>query len=138
MAKGWRKYRKEQVERAIRGSHGVKTYICDRLSRSATNDSKTDDTTRPRCSRATLEKYLKEYPELAALLEEEKENMKDLIESKILKLILEDNVTMIIFAAKTLCADRGYSERLDVNTNAAIPVLMTPEEYTALYGKTEQ
>lgn len=88
------KYSKSEVLEAINGSGAIKTVICQRLG----------------CSRNTLNSYLKQSTHLRGALRDERESIKDLVESKIYKMIREDNVTMIIFAAKTLLKNRGFSE----------------------------
>lgn len=40
---------------------------------------------------------------------------KDFVESKLMKLISEGDTAATIFAAKTLCKDRGYVERQELN-----------------------
>lgn len=47
---------------------------------------------------------------------EPKEVYKDFIENKLQKLINEDNPSAIIFACKTICKDRGYIERQEIET----------------------
>ena len=44
---------------------------------------------------------------------EPRESYKDFIESKLCKLINNDTPSAIIFAAKTICKDRGYVERTE-------------------------
>lgn len=49
--------------------------------------------------------------------DEVKELRKDFIESAIDKRIAAGDTTMIIFAAKTICKDRGYVEKVEQNVN---------------------
>lgn len=61
--------------------------------------------------RAVHYDWLKEDPEYAAAYAELTELKKDFVESKLLKLVNDGDTAATIFAAKTLCKDRGYVEK---------------------------
>lgn len=90
-----RKFTRKQVFAAIEGSAGVKTVVAKRLG----------------CSRRGLDRYCADLPEVLKRLNEEKETIKDLCEAKIYDAIKKDNITMLIFFAKTQMKDRGYVEK---------------------------
>ena len=50
------------------------------------------------------------------------EAKKDFIEASLMKLIVKGNPAAVIFAAKTICKDRGYIERQEVDVKA-IPIV---------------
>lgn len=111
-AKRKKKYSKNEVIEAIKGSGAIKTVICQRLG----------------CSRNTLNSYLKQSKCLRKELKNEHESIKDLVESKIYKLIREDNVTMIIFAAKNLLKNRGFSEEHKKEENVKNIAVISEDE----------
>lgn len=67
------------------------------------------------CSIPTIQNYMKRYPEIRQVYEDLRYQTDDFVESKILKAIKADNVTMIIFYAKTRMRHRGYAERDGIN-----------------------
>ena len=108
---GRTKFTDAEVIRAIKESAGVKSVICLRLG----------------CSRRTLYKYLEERSQIREAYEDERETIKDMIESKIYKMIREDNPTMVIFAAKTLLKDRGFVENPNVSQHQST-IIITEDE----------
>jgi len=101
--KKWYKYGKKAIQKAITGSGGLKTVIAKRLG----------------CSRTTLYEYIEELPDIAEWIEDEREQVGDICESKIIKAIKEENTTMIIFYAKCKLKDRGYVETLNVDSTSS-------------------
>lgn len=95
------KFTKDDVLKAIHNSNGVKTVIAQRL----------------KCSRVTLDKYLKRFKKLQDAFTAERETADDFVESQLMKLIEEGNPTAIIFYCKTRLKDRGYSERLQIEAH---------------------
>lgn len=63
--------------------------------------------------RKTYYNWFNANEEFRAECEEIKENRKDFIESALDKRIQAGDTTAIIFAAKTLCKDRGYVEKTE-------------------------
>lgn len=96
--RGDRRFKKAEVMAAMEGGKGIKTATAMRLG----------------CSRTTLDKYIRENPDLEAKLIEEREKYKDVIESMAYTILSEEkNVAMCIFLLKTLCKDRGYVEKIE-------------------------
>ena len=89
------KYKKEDFEKAIKGSRGLKSVVYGRVG----TDNK------------TLDRYLEKYPELQDQLKEERVTMDDFAESKLFELIKDKNPAVCIFYAKTRMQKRGYVEK---------------------------
>jgi hypothetical protein len=68
-------------------------------------------------SRGYMEKW-KEDPEFLQMLEEIQFHKKNFYERALIGLVAENHAGAILFVNKTYNADRGYSERLDLNVNA--------------------
>lgn len=100
MAKGWRKFSREKVLKAINGSGGIKMLICQRVG----------------CDRYTLDKYLKEDEIILKAYQTEIDELGDVVESKIINRIKDGSETMMIFYAKTKLKSRGYVERQEVDS----------------------
>ena len=88
-------FKKEHFEKAISGSRGLKTVVCNKVG----------------CEYKTLQRYLKQYPELEEKLREERSKMDDFAESKLFEFIYEKNPGVCIFYAKTRMQQRGYIEK---------------------------
>ncbi len=63
------------------------------------------------CSRVHVYRMQKKYPTFAQAIKDEREELKDLAEGKLLQRIQAGNMTAIIFYLKTQAQDRGYIER---------------------------
>jgi hypothetical protein len=87
--------KKNDVEQAIIGSNGIVAVIAGKLD----------------CTRKTVYNWLNKYDDLQVLLKDERENFKDIVENALISNILKGDTASIIFAAKTLCKDRGYQEK---------------------------
>ena len=88
--------------------------------------------------RQTYYNWCKEDPEFAAKCEEVKEVRKDFIESALDKRIQAGDTAAIIFAAKTICKDRGYVERVENEVHAHAPLSFVIEEATGNENTTDQ
>lgn len=88
----------EQVVTAITEARGILAVAARRLG----------------CSRQTLNTYSHRYASVRAALDDSRENLLDFTESKLLKLIDDENITAIIFYLKTQGKRRGYVERSEV------------------------
>ena len=104
----WRKYSVRKFLKAIEGSGGNITVVCQRVG----------------CARDTFVKAMEEHPELKHALNVAEEEFGDLVESKIAKHIKEDNITMTIFYAKTKLKKRGYIESQIIHEGAPVPMLV--------------
>jgi len=86
------KLTKKAIEKAIIGSSGLISTIAQKL----------------KVSRATVRNYLKKYPELEDLINEEKENLLDFTESKLIKKINDEESWAIKYFLSTQGMGRGY------------------------------
>lgn len=81
--------------------------------------------------RQTYYSWLKNDAKFKAAAMECKEIQKDFVESKLLKAIKEDNLTAIIFFAKTQMKDRGYNEKQEIELSekpaASIPIVVVKD-----------
>ncbi len=66
------------------------------------------------CSRDTIRRYIKIYPTVKAVADEERETLIDFAENQLFKQVQEGNITAIIFTLKTIGKHRGYVERQEV------------------------
>ena len=87
-----RKLTIRQIERAIKGSNGLISTIAQRLS----------------VCRQTVSEYLKKYPELNKPLLEETESVLDVVESKLMKKVQEEESWAIKFYLQNKGKNRGY------------------------------
>lgn len=101
---GKQRYTTAQVIHAIRGSLGIKTAIAASL----------------KCTRQTVDNYIKRYATVAQAYEEERERLVDLAEAKFAEAIKEGNWAAIRFALSTLGKDRGFSEKVDIASTVDI------------------
>jgi hypothetical protein len=108
---GQKRYSRKAITEAIKGSRGIKTAICARLT----------------CSRQTLDNYLARYPELVALVENERESIIDLAETKLLKALQGDDMRAILFVLETMGKGRGWSKRTEVTGADGAPLGLPPD-----------
>ena len=104
----WRKYSVRKFLKAIEGSGGNITVVCQRVG----------------CARDTFMKAMDEHTELKHALEVAEEEFGDLVEGTIAQHIKEGNVTMTIFYAKTKLKKRGYIESAIIHEGAPVPMLV--------------
>jgi hypothetical protein len=88
----------EEVIRAVRAAHGLKAPTA-RVLGVAYN---------------TIVRYERKYPTVAQAIREEREKFKDFLEHAFQLRVERGDTTAIIFGLKTLCKDRGYVERVEV------------------------
>ena len=84
-------------------------------------------------SRVTFYNWYNNDTDFKAKADEIKEERKDFIESALDKRIAAGDTAAIIFAAKTICKDRGYTEKneTEVSVSAAQPLSITFKEVVA-------
>lgn len=97
------KLKKQKFIEALREGRGIITYACQKTG----------------ISRQTYYNWCNADSDFKNLAEEVNETTIDLVESKLLSAINEDNLTAIIFYLKTKGKKRGYVEKTehDVNSN---------------------
>lgn len=84
---------------ALHESHGL---ICNAAAKAGVD-------------RRTVQRYIKEFPQVAEAAEEAREKLYDTVESKLYEKIEAGDITAIIFFLKTRCRHRGYIERQEVD-----------------------
>jgi len=72
------------------------------------------------CARSTVYEAAKRHPEVEAVLQEEREKLKDLAEERLIEQIQQGNMTAIIWYMKTQMKDRGYVEKQEVEHSGEI------------------
>ena len=93
--------KKKKFIEALRESHGIITYACQKIG----------------ISRVTFYDWCKKDEEFKQLAEEVEESTIDRVESKLLQAINDDKLTAIIFYLKTKGKNRGYVERMENNVS---------------------
>lgn len=91
----------EEIEAALRESRGIMTAASEVLG----------------VSRSTVSERVRRSERLRKVIDEQRETVGDICESKLFKQIKADNLTAIIFYLKTIGRDRGYIERQEMNAN---------------------
>lgn len=86
--------------------------------------------------RDTVDKYIRETPELQERLAAERESFTDVAESSLMRLIREGNVAATIFFLKTKAKSRGYIERQEVQNVQPSTIEITPDEAAYFDEKT--
>jgi len=112
---------KKRVKKAVEGSGGIVTIIARRLNR----------------SRQQVYTYLEKYPDLKELVEEEREKIVDIAESKLIEKLKENKDWAISFVLKTLGKKRGYTEKVEVGGDLTTKI-PTPSEVLEEIKKNER
>ena len=89
---------KEAVIAAIQGSWGIKATIAKKLV----------------CSRQTIENYIDLWPDLVPMIEDERANIVETAEGKLMDAVNGGDMRGIIFTLETLGKDRGWTKRTEV------------------------
>lgn len=89
------RFSREQVSEALAAAAGVQADAARILG----------------CSRATVNGYVRRYPDLQQLIIDTREETLDLAESQLFKKMKEGNMTAVIFYLKTQGKQRGYVEK---------------------------
>jgi hypothetical protein len=103
-----RQYSKKSVMTTLRLHHGLISLAADALG----------------CSRQTLYNYMELYPEIAAVVTDERERLVDLAEDGLHHHLQEKAPWAIAFVLKSLGKSRGYGEKM--------PAADTPDSGEAL------
>ena len=118
---GKEKLTKNALVKAINNSSGLISVIAKKLS----------------VSRKTVHNYLNRYPELKELINEEKENILDYAESKLIKKIDEEEAWAIRFLLTTQGKTRGYGNKF-IEDSELINYLPSYERLEILKRKEEK
>ena len=103
---------KEALKQAIKHYKGNVSEIAESLS----------------VSRQTVYNHLKEDEDMWSLLTDARENIIDFAESKLSKLIEQENAQVIMFTLKTLGKNRGYVEKSEIDqTQKTINIIEVPK-----------
>jgi hypothetical protein len=100
-----RQYSLKQVIAALRTHHGLISLAADALG----------------CARSTLYLYMNTYPEVTAVVEEERERLVDMAEDGLYYHLQEKAPWAIAFTLKSLGRRRGYGERASTVSPDAAP-----------------
>ena len=100
------KFTAQQMIDAIRESKGIKSVAARRLG----------------CVRQTVDRYIRDFPTVAAVYWEERESIVDMAEGKMLKSLQNDEWPAIKFVLTTLGKDRGYIERQEVENDGTLTI----------------
>lgn len=103
------KKKKKLLKHLIEG-RGIISYACQKAG----------------VSRQTFYDWKKQDPEFAQAVEDVEEEIIDVVESKLLTQINDNNLTAIIFYLKTKGRKRGYVEMTDVNANLSGTMNLRP------------
>lgn len=93
--------KQKKVLKYLKEGHGIVSYACGKAG----------------VSRQTFYNWKKEDEEFAKEVDDVDEEIIDVVESKLLSQINDNNLTAIIFYLKTKGRKRGYVEQTDVNAN---------------------
>jgi Bacterial regulatory protein, Fis family len=74
------------------------------------------------CGRRTIQRYMKEYPEIAEAIEDANEEVNDIAELKLLDAIKRGEAWAICFRLKTKAKNRGYVEKAELAGTNGAPV----------------
>ena len=74
------------------------------------------------CGRRTIQRYMKEYPEIAEAIEDANEEVNDIAELKLLDAIKRGEAWAICFRLKTKAKHRGYIEKAELTGTNGAPV----------------
>jgi hypothetical protein len=107
------KFKKSQIEKALKDSRGFLAFAARRLG----------------CDRTTIENYLERYPELKIVREKLTEDNLDIGEYMLMENVLAGKESSIAFLLKTLGRKRDYGERSEIDLNAKVVIVVgLPEE----------
>lgn len=106
------RYTKREIRKAIEGSKGIKTAIAQRLN----------------CTRQTVDNYLDRFPDLKALVSDERDSIIDLAEVKLLQAVNNNDMRAILFVLETIGKDRGWTKRTEITGADGGAVLELPPE----------
>lgn len=102
--------KQKKLLKHLKEGHGIISYACLKAG----------------VSRQTFYNWKKEDEEFAKAVEDIDEEIIDVVESKLLSQINDNNLTAIIFYLKTKGRKRGYVELTDVNANLNGSVNLRP------------
>ena len=104
---------KRAVLKALEASMGIVSTACKKAD----------------ISRETFYNWKKKDKEFAKKVEEASEIAKDFVESKLYKLINDENATAIIFYCKTKMKERGYVEKQEIDITSVKPLELVSSKY---------
>lgn len=93
--------KQKKLLKYLKEGHGIISYACQKAG----------------VSRQTFYNWKKDDTEFAQAVDDYNEEVIDIVESKLLTQINDNNLTAIIFYLKTKGRSRGYVEMTDVNAN---------------------
>lgn len=116
---GIERYSTAQVIEALQVARGIKTDAAKIL----------------RCTRHTIENYIKRHPTVAKAYREQRETLVDLAEGKLIGKVDADEWPAIKFVLVTLGKTRGYVERQEVTGAEGGPLMVGTVQLTETQQK---
>jgi hypothetical protein len=80
------------------------------------------------CGRRTIQRYMKEYPEIAEAIEDADEEVNDIAELKLLDAIKRGEAWAICFRLKTKGKKRGYIEKAEIGHTGQVNIRLVYDE----------
>lgn len=116
------KINKTMIKKAIPGTFGIYNQIAKKLG----------------VNRETISKYMKKYPDLRELAEQEKYKMVDLAKSKAIVKINEGDTTSIWNTLKTLGKEEGFGEKTQIEHSGEVKNKIDKIEVEVIRTNNEQ
>lgn len=103
-----RRIKKSEVLKALQLNNGNKTAAGRSLG----------------CTRQTIHNFCKKYPEIEAVMEEQREIKLDALEEKAWSEAMNGNTAVLLFMLKTQGHRRGYRETTSIDINQNKPIVI--------------
>lgn len=111
-AEVWQKYTPEEIAEALEASSGMISPAARALG----------------CSRNTIKRYIKAYPEIQQTIEDAREATTDLAENRLEDAIRRGEAWAICFYLKTQAKGRGYVERAEIGHTGQVNIKLVYDE----------
>ena len=111
-----------KVAEALRAARGLQRFAAQKLG----------------CHRHTVASMIRKYPELAQIVDEEREGVLDTAEAKLLEAIGRGEMTAILFYLKCQGKRRGYVERTEITGKNGTSLVECRRVVASILGCTEE
>jgi hypothetical protein len=74
------------------------------------------------CGRRTIQRYMKEYPEIAQAIEDADEEFNDVAELRLYDAVQRGEAWAVCFRLKTKAKNRGYVEKAEISGSNGQPI----------------
>jgi len=113
----------KKVKEAIKGSKGIISVIAKRCE----------------VTRLAIYKYIEKHPKLKEEIQEEREKLVDIAELGLLTKLNEGENWAIAMVLKTLGKNRGYSEKLEIDTKNTGNIVWTEKKiFDKYFGEKKE